>query len=67
VAADAELIARALHARAGGLEARADHLEREEEDPPPMRKNQVLRLLAAEFHSLASAISSRLGQESDLT
>lgn len=62
---DAELIARVLHARADGIEARADHLEREKEEPPPMRRNQVLRLLAAEFRSLAAAISTRLGPESD--
>jgi hypothetical protein len=63
---DAELVARSAHARAEDLRRDAARAASAGELAPFTRAD-LLRLLASQWDKFAAGISSRLGQESDLT
>lgn len=71
MAADAELVARALHGQADTAEREAQDLTRT--GPPgepagrPLTRRDVLAILADHDRQLAAGITSRLGSENDLT
>jgi hypothetical protein len=66
VSADAELVARAAHARAEDLRREASKAANTGELAPFTRAD-LLRLLASQWDKFAAGISTRLGQESDLS
>lgn len=63
---DAELVARAAQARAQDLRREASHAAGTGE-LAPFTRAELLRLMAAHWDRFAAGISTRLGQESDLT
>lgn len=63
---DAELVARAAHARAEALRRDASHAAGRGE-LAPFTRAELLRLMATQWDQFAAGISTRLGQENDLT
>lgn len=63
---DAELVARAAHARAQDLRREASRAASAGELAPFTRAD-LLRLLAGQWEQFGAGISARLGSESDLT